>query len=238
MPSPKTSMPPATATTSCCTNRWAQAVDFSVRELGVAHAELERPAVDAAELVVDEPDSGLVSQAELGERSPGSGLLVDHPDLDGATRRLDRLGGELAQGGAGRCAADHGRFVAFRRRPVESRLPGRRLLRGLLAAPGGHQSGEHDQDTRLRDTRRCMLSPRSPLRYARARVNGVHLRSVLYHPTILDAISDGNRALLRRLHSRPMNFAKSVRRIVGALRRRPIWGPSAHHDRRAASVAR
>ena len=69
-------------------------------ELGVAHLELDGPAVDAAKHLVHELDAGRRGAAQLGVGAGRGVLLVDHADHDRIPVGFGRLGGDDLGDGA------------------------------------------------------------------------------------------------------------------------------------------
>ena len=124
-------------------------------ELGVAHEQLERTTADAAQLLVDELDRGLVGLAELGERRRRRVVLVDHAEHDRLTRRLGGLvGDDVGEGRLPRAGQQVGRAVARLGRG----RGGRRRGLGLgFAAPGqdGHDEGSDGAEPPGEATRRA-----------------------------------------------------------------------------------
>jgi hypothetical protein len=124
------------------------------RELGVAHGDLDRPTVDAPELLVHEVDPGAHGLAELGERTGRGVLLVDHPEADGLTRGGHRPVGDQLGDGGGPGAVEQGVAAAVGfGDPVRPR-PGGRSVDGIVGVNGvvglglgaPHQAGGHEED--------------------------------------------------------------------------------------------
>jgi len=95
------SRPPDTATTPACTMSWAHFWEALDREVGDALDQLDGPAVDTAELGVDEVDGGLRAQRTSGNEPIGTSSWLNVADLDGlavgfhrhprsSTRAVDR----------------------------------------------------------------------------------------------------------------------------------------------------